>query len=166
MPSEYYTAPSGERLVCRRTKHGDSGNPPDVPIVIELLRGLQTKNPYGRRQGDVFRPLLHWHESKWLYITLALLTLCTVDAILTLQILALGGKEVNTFMATLIHTDVELFAWLKIALTAFGSVVLVAYNHLVLFRGFNVGHILLLLLLAYVVLIAYECCILATIFLL
>ena len=165
MQSEYYTAPSGEHLICRRNNRPESSTPPDVPLIVEVLHGFQTKSLYGKRKNDEFRPLLHWHDSKWLYVTLAILTLCTLDAILTLQILSLGGKEVNAFMATLIRTDVELFAWSKITLTAFGSVVLVAYNHLKVFRGFNVGHILLILLLGYFVLIIYECYLLAEIFL-
>ena len=165
MQSDYFTAPSGEHLVCRRHSRSEPSNPPEAAMVVEIIHGFRSKKAYGRRKDDEFRPLLHWHDSKWLYVTLALLTLCTLDAILTLQILSMGGKEINAFMATLIHTDVKLFAWSKITLTAFGSVVLVAYNHLTVFRSFNVGHILLILLLGYFILIAYECYLLAEIFL-
>ena len=165
MQSDYYTGPNGDRLVCRRNSSCESSNLADTPVAVAIFRSLQAKNPYGRRKNDEFRALLHWHDSKWLYITLALLTLCTLDAILTLKILSFGGKEVNTFMAALINTDVELFAWLKITLTAFGSVVLVAYKHLTLFRVFNVGHVLLLFLGFYFMLITYECYLLAEILL-
>ena len=165
MQSDFYTTPSGERLVCRRNSRSGSSDPPDGSAIAKILHGLQPRSPYGRRKNDEFRLLLHWHDSKWLYVTVAMLTLCTLDAILTLKILSVGGKEVNAFMAALINTDIELFAWLKITLTAFGSVVLVAFKHLTFFRVFNVGQVLLLLLSGYFMLITYEAYLLAGIFL-
>lgn len=77
----------------------------------------------GRRDGDHERIFLDWHEPRVLYMALAIVLMCCADALFTLNLLAIGGQELNVLMGALIATDVERFLALKIGVTC-ASVVL------------------------------------------
>jgi hypothetical protein len=77
----------------------------------------------GRRHRDHERILLDWHEPHVLYLAIGIVLMSCVDAMLTLNLLAIGAHELNPLMRGLIVSDVQHFLAVKIGLTC-GSVVL------------------------------------------
>ncbi len=120
---------------------------------------------YGPRRGtEPAGYYVDWHQPQLLYMTLAILLLCTADAILTLNLLALGAREVNVFMARLINHDVYVFSATKMALTGVGLVFLVLHANFKLFHVIEVRKLLKAFLVFYIGLIAYEIYLYFTIF--
>ncbi len=101
------------------------------------------------------------YPSALLFITIAILLLCALDAHNTLIILELGGKEVNPLMDFLIRTDHHLFVAGKFMLTGAGVLLFVGYHHVSLWRRFKVRYILYALLVLYLFLILYQWILLA-----
>ncbi len=96
-----------------------------------------------------------------LFVTVAILLLCALDAHNTLQILSLGGREINPLMDFLIQTDTRLFVAGKFALTSLGILLFVGYYHVSLWSLIKVGDILYALVLLYLLLIGYQALLLA-----
>ena len=71
-------------------------------LNIHCLRGRRRQH---RRVADMHNPALSldWHQSHFLYITLATLFLSFADAHNTLQLLWKGALEANLLMDFLIH---------------------------------------------------------------
>ncbi|MCU0934667.1 MAG: DUF5658 family protein [Gammaproteobacteria bacterium] len=126
--------------------------------LASLLRGspYQNRRRGPRRAADRHGYYVDWYEPRLLLVSLGVLLLSCADAALTLVLLDLGAVEVNLLMARLIHVDVALFAAVKVALTAFGVVVLVVHFSFRLFRRVPVGDLLTLFLAGYLVLLAHE----------
>ena len=143
--------PSGEAARPCRRKHVRHKS-----TLRAVLNSFVGQDDYGKRHDDPYGFWARRHQSRWLYVALAILVLCAADAILTLNILLHGGYEVNSVMAVLIETDIQLFAIAKIALTGAAVVVLVANHKYHFFRGLNIGHILKAVLVGYLLLIVYE----------
>ena len=150
MTERYIHPSSGETHPCRRKTNRHAST------LHALLKSFGGQDDYGKRHDDRYGFLARRHESHWLYLALAILVLCTTDAILTLNILLHGGYEVNSVMAVLIAKDVQLFAIAKIALTGIAVIVLVANNKYHFSRSLNIGHILKAVLAGYALLITYE----------
>jgi hypothetical protein len=118
-----------------------------------LYGGLRPRRRSGRRVGDEHRIFLDWHEPGVLYLALAILLMSCADALFTLNLLAVGGEELNAFMRLLLGQGVRWFLWAKIGLTASAIVVLVmAARRLLLgrlpvlwlIRSFFVGYLALI----------------------
>ncbi len=121
-----------------------------------LYGGLRPRRRSGRRVGDEHRIFLDWHEPRVLYLALAILLMSCADALFTLNLLAVGGEELNAFMRALLSQGVRWFLWAKIGLTAFGIIVLViAARRLVLGR-WPVVWMIRLFFVGYVALIGWE----------
>lgn len=88
--------------------------------------------------------------------TVAILLLSVLDACLTLNILAGGGKEVNWFMAILIEDSVEKFIVIKLLLTGLALILLVVHHKVKLTGKICVWHLKYLILSGYGALIGYE----------
>lgn len=112
------------------------------------------RNP--RRSEDSRRFVADWHHPNLLFISIAILLLSAADAYLTLRLLHQGAKELNWFMAQLVHADPQQFVALKMSLTGLGVIVLVTRRHARLFGLIPTEGILYALLLAYLMLIVYE----------
>lgn len=126
-----------------------------APFFTLLRHSLHS--PYGRRAEDRWAVLLRWRRSRWLYLTLAILLLCILDAVLTLTIIGHGGHEANPLMAALLERDVRLFIGIKIILTSAALIILVAnVRYRLRWATLQTGHLLHLVLSAYLLLIAYE----------
>ncbi len=122
-----------------------------------LLRGSLVARRYGpRRDTEPAGYYVDWDQPQLLYMTLAILLLCTADAILTLNLLTLGAQEVNVLMARLINHDVYVFSATKMALTGVGLVFLVTHANFKLFRVIEVRKLLEGFLIFYIGLITYE----------
>jgi hypothetical protein len=85
-----------------------------------------------------------------------ILLLSCADALLTLGLLELGGRELNAFMAMLIYIDVQLFVALKMGFTGASLIFLVIHQHFRVFRCVRVDHVLRAVLLIYLLLDGYE----------
>ncbi len=90
-----------------------------------LVGSLRPRRRVGRRQGDDDRVFLDWHEPRILYLALGILLMSCADALLTLNILNDGGRELNGVMEWLISSRPSWFAGVKIGITAFSVTLLV-----------------------------------------
>ncbi len=110
----------------------------------------------GRRDGDHERIFLDWHEPRVLYLVLAIVLMCSADALFTLNLMAIGAEEMNVLMGALIAHDVDRFLALKIGVTS-ASVVLLAVAARRQFLGMiPVIRVLQAFCAGYVVLILWE----------
>lgn len=109
-----------------------------------------------RRNEDRNRFLADWHHPSLLYVSIAILLLSATDAYLTMRLLNEGARELNWFMAQLIHANPQQFIALKMALTGLGVILLVTRRHARLFGRIPIEGVLYAIMFGYVVLIAYE----------
>jgi hypothetical protein len=65
-------------------------------------------------------------------------------------------REVNTLINVLIHTDVQLFAAVKMGFTAAALIFLVIHHRYRIFARLRVNHMLRVVVAAYLVLLVYE----------
>ncbi len=117
----------------------------------------------GRRRGFRRSALdlesgVDWYESSLLYMAIAILVLSAMDATFTLMLMDAGVvEEWNPFMRALMQNDVQLFANVKIAVTGFALVFLVACYHGRVGRfRLPISWILKATLVGYTALICYE----------
>jgi Domain of unknown function (DUF5658) len=127
-----------------------------------LYGGFRPRRRYMRRMGNHSLPVLDWHESHLLAISIAILLLSFADAFLTINLLLLGAEEANPLMAALFYRDVAMFAAVKMALTGGGVILLVALSRLRLFGRIKVVQGLYATLIIYVILVLYELSMFAT----
>jgi len=144
-------APGG--LDCRREDREDRRK---RPVWSFIYGGFHPRRRGHRRESDNHRWYMDWHDSGMLYLALAIVIMSCVDALFTLNLLAVGGEEVNLFMKAMIEADVDRFLVTKISLTGAGVVVLVAASRYRLLGIVTVRRILQLICLGYVVLIGHE----------
>ena len=109
-----------------------------------------------RRTGEQRFVRLDWHHSNLLYLAMGILLLSAMDAALTLNLLALGGSEVNALMDYFIGLDHYCFAAVKMMLTGLGVVLLVSNASWRLFGLVPVSGILGMVGMGYLLLIGYE----------
>lgn len=126
--------------------------------LTSLIRGnWLARRRRARRTPDEHRGYYVDHyEPEVLCLIAAIVLLSCADALLTLSLLGLGGRELNVFMALLVHIDAQTFAGWKMALTASGVLFLAVHHRFRLFRCVRVHCVLQALLLAYLLLIGYE----------
>jgi hypothetical protein len=118
--------------------------------------GVRPRRRSGRRTGDTHRVQLDWHEPRVLYIALSILLMSCADALFTLNLLAVGGEELNGVMRVLLDRDVRWFLWSKIGLTGIGIVALVIAVRRLLLGRVPVLWLLQSFFWLYVALIAWE----------
>jgi len=121
-----------------------------------LYGGFRPRRRTGRRRNDETQVFLDWHEPRILYIALGIMLMSCTDALLTLNLLAVGAEELNLFMDGLIGRDVGEFLAVKLGLTAGGIVLLVIAAKRRFLGRVQVIRILELFFVGYVLLIAYE----------
>ncbi|MET0291814.1 MAG: DUF5658 family protein [Steroidobacteraceae bacterium] len=109
-----------------------------------------------RRGLDGRRMVLDFHEARWLGIAMLIMLMSVADAFLTLKLIELGAMEVNPLMRVLLDSGSDGFAYLKVALTASGVIVLSVLARVHAFGRLPVGVVLYGILGLYGSLIAYE----------
>jgi hypothetical protein len=117
--------------------------------------GLTPRRRGGRRQGEG-AALVDWHEPHLLFMSLMILLLSVTDAFLTLTLLMHGANEANPLLAFLLADHPALFASVKMSLTGFGVLVLVALARARVFRIIRVSALMHGFLAAYLALVCYE----------
>ena len=122
------------------------------------IHSLSGRRRQHRRESDLYNPTLNldWHHPHLLYITLATLFLCFVDAHNTLQLLMDGAVEVNGLMDMLIKKSAPLFMGVKLGVTAICLIILVSHHHFTLLKRFRVKYMLYSVFSIYIGLIGYE----------
>lgn len=121
-----------------------------------LYGSFRPRRRRGRRQEDYEQAWFDWHEPGILYLAVAILLLSCLDALLTLNLLAVGGEELNLFMDDMIGQGSDRFLLVKISLTSV-SVVLLGVAARRRFLGlFRVRRILEAACAGYLLLIGYE----------
>ena len=142
----------------------DGGDRRTHSLLSFTYGSLRPRRRVGRRDGDEHRIFLDWHEPRVLYLALAILLMSCLDALLTLNILTAGGRELNGFMDWLIRSDVFWFVAVKIGLTGVAiSLLAVAVNRHLL-GVLPVIHVLQLVCLGYGLLMAWEAYLLMSMF--
>lgn len=154
-------------MADRRPVQSDASTTADTrqPVAVDRRKRSTWSILYGsfaprrrnpRRDEDRNRFVADWHHSNLLYISIAILLLSAADAYLTMRLLHQGAKELNWFMAQLIHASPHQFVAHKMALTGLGVIVLVTRRHARLFGLIPVEGVLYALLVTYAALICYE----------
>jgi hypothetical protein len=109
-----------------------------------------------RRNGDGRFHMIDWYSSHLLAVAIGILLLSTLDAFLTLILLAGGADEVNPLMAALVFRSVGAFTAIKMGLTGVSVLALVFASRYRLLRVFRVDALLYVAFIAYASLIGYE----------
>lgn len=90
-------------------------------------------------------------------LIVAMLILCVVDAVLTLELLPRGGAEFNPLMGCLLERGIRPFLIGKYVLTAAGMPLLLIFkNHYLFGTRFRVGYLIPIIVALYLGLIAYQ----------
>jgi hypothetical protein len=97
-----------------------------------------------------------WHAPQWFAAAVLVLILSLVDTFLTLVLLDHGAIEINPLMRLLVNGDGREFAFVKLALTAWGVAALVVLARVPVFRRYIAGPVLVATALLYVSLVGYE----------
>jgi hypothetical protein len=144
---------SGLDVPVERRRGKDRRN---LSLWSVLYGGFRPRRRRGRRHEDHERSWLDWHEPSVLYLSIAIVLLSCVDALFTLNLLAVGGEELNVFMDDMIGQGADRFLLVKIGLTSV-SVILLGVAARRRFLGlFRVSRILEVTCAGYAVLICYE----------
>jgi len=106
--------------------------------------------------ADAHQFMFDWHEPRILYLALGVLLLSCTDALLTLNLINEGATEANTIMALMLENSVDRFVIVKIGITSFSLIILVAAARRKFFRSFSVEHLLQVFCAGYYLLICYE----------
>jgi hypothetical protein len=148
----------GVRLVSAggRSERRERRDRRRLTVWSVLYGGLRPRRRVIRREADHSLPVVDWHEAHLLAIAIGIVLLCCADAFLTLHLLVLGAREANPFMAALIHSDVTMFAAVKMGLTGVGVLVLVLLARCRIFGRFRVVSALYAALAIYCALVTYE----------
>ena len=120
-----------------------------------LQGGLKPRRRAGRRASDRVLPI-DWHDPYLLFLAVVMLLLSVADAFLTVTLFTDGAEETNPLLALVLNKHPQLFAAIKMALTGFGIVVLVAAARSRLLGVISVRLLFQGLTLAYLTLVAYE----------
>lgn len=96
------------------------------------------------------------YESRYLFLILSVLLLCILDAHFTLNLLQLGGIEMNPFMISLLNKDVALSLILKYLMTAGGLIFLLVHKDFKIFGSIRVSWLIYFVFFLYVFLVLAE----------
>ena len=110
----------------------------------------------GRRASDLHYPVVDWYSPRLLIPVFTILVLCVLDGLLTVTLMKHGAAELNPVMALFLPHDLLLFAFVKLALTGAGLVVLVACSRMKLFRRIPGEMLVYFVLGVYCWLVVYE----------
>jgi hypothetical protein len=120
-----------------------------------LMAGLSPRRRGGRRASDQELPI-DFYEPRLLIPVIAMLLLSIADAFLTVRLMAGGAEETNPLLAFVLTAHPRLFAAVKMVLTGFGVVVLVALARARVFKLVRASLFLYALVAAYFALVVYE----------
>jgi hypothetical protein len=117
--------------------------------------GFSPRRRTGRRAGDHELPV-DFHDPRLLVPVITMLVLSITDAFLTVRLMSEGAEETNPLLAFVLSEHPGLFAAVKMGLTGFGTLLLVALARARAFKVVRVSAFLYGLVAAYLALVAYE----------
>lgn len=109
-----------------------------------------------RRYGEQEGAYLDWYPPRLMWLTVAILCLCSMDAAFTLALLQQGALELNPFMAMLTGFNTSLFVGVKMGITGLALVCLAVHQNFVLRHIVQVRQLIYGFMLLYVGVVAYE----------
>ncbi len=109
-----------------------------------------------RRAVDNEVVFLDWHHPWLFFLSVGTMLLSVADAFLTLQLLQLGMIEANPIMRVAMGQSITLFVGTKLAMTAFGILVLVYLAKQQFMNRFRSGLFLTIFFSGYACLVCYE----------
>lgn len=109
-----------------------------------------------RREVDNEVIFLDWHHPWLFFLATGTMLLSCADAFLTLQLLNLGMIEANPFMNAVMAQSTLLFTSTKLAMTAFGILVLVFLAKAQFMNRLRTGLLLTIFFSFYACLVCYE----------
>lgn len=112
------------------------------------------RGPRRTEDGEVL--FTDFHHPWLFFLAVGTMILSSLDAFMTLQLLARGAVEINPFMAVLIGHSVSAFAGIKLALTGLGLLALVFLARARFLNRIRTGVFLTVVFSLYACLICYQ----------
>ena len=109
-----------------------------------------------RREVDTEVIFLDWHHPWLFFLATGTMLLSCADAFLTLELINLGMVEANPFMHAVMSQSTLLFTSTKLAMTAFGILVLVFLAKAHFMNRLRTGLLLTMFFSFYACLVCYE----------
>lgn len=100
-------------------------------VLFGFLRSRRRAN---RRASDPAPLFVDWHHPWLMFLAIGIMLLSSLDAFLTLQLIARGAVEVNPVMLAAMGGGTQAFATSKMLLTGTGVLALVFMAHSRLFN--------------------------------
>ena len=123
--------------------------------LAATAKSLRRRN--GRRGADIEQGFYtDHHDAPLLFMAMSVLLFSVLDSILTLQLIARGAEELNPLLAMLMNVNEHVFAWSKTGITAVVLVIFVSHANHKVFGLLRIRKVLLIGLVVYVCLVAYE----------
>jgi hypothetical protein len=144
---------TGELKLERRKTRGDRRTQNIRSIIYGSVKPRRRDN---RRPADDQTIILDWHDTTLFGVAMAIVIMSCLDALFTLNIIALGGEELNLAMRLLLDMDTSAFLLVKYCATAAGVVFLVATARVRVGGIVRVRRLLETICLLYGCLIIYE----------
>lgn len=96
------------------------------------------------------------YEPRYLVLILSILLLCILDVHYTLNLLQLGGVELNPIMIVLLEKNVALSLVFKYLITASGLIFLLVHKNFRIFGNIRVSGLIYFVFILYIVLVLAE----------
>lgn len=132
-----------------------------TPFFCPYQLGIKKGRRVHKRRSGAGPAYVDVYANHLVLCTIAIILLSAMDALLTLNILARGGVELNGLMASLIENSTEKFVHFKLTLSSLALIFLIIHHNVELTAKLQVRHLLYLILFGYIVLIGYEAALLA-----
>ena len=156
---EYQQDPAPESLEERRL---DSSDRRRMSVKSLVHGGLRPRRRQNRRDFNEQYHVLDLHDSELMWLALGIVIMSCLDALFTLNLLAVGAEEINILMRSLINADINRFLVVKIGATSISVVTLVAASEYRVLGRVPVRFLLRGLFLIYFMLLVYEIVLLLT----
>ena len=125
------------------------------PNALNLRHlGIRGRRQECRRGNDQY--CTDWYETRFLFMSVTLVLLCSMDTAATLLLIENGAYEVNAVMASLISIGQQHFIKTKIALTALCVFLLVVYRNFYIGGLIRISRFVVVFLGIYTTLVTYE----------
>lgn len=124
--------------------------------LMTLARSLFGRRALGRRVDDQVGAYLDRFGPETLLLSLIIITLCSADAVFTVNLINNGAYELNPLMRWTMEQCVYFFLSLKLSLTLIGLFILLGLKNFYAFNRVRVSYILYGVLVSYVLLMKYH----------
>ncbi len=145
--------PASDSLEERRLDNRDRRR---MSVKSLLHGGLHPRRRQHRRDYNEQYHVLDLHDSELMWLALGIVVMSCMDALFTLNLLAVGAEEINILMRSLINTDINRFLVVKIGATSISVITLVAASEYRVLGRVPVRFLLRGLFLIYFSLLVYE----------